>query len=221
MHEHDASRGQWVLFFLFIYFYLVAEARALLRLTVDDSRIMIASLIQFLPAPAAWEDLPSLIAAPLLQRLPVLGFMYARLMSFGMGHLVQPISQTPSSEILASQATSALNVKFDGSKGRQHHPIDSIVFDTFDLLRLYSAQPLLYSFDRNVEGQTSVSSVNCHCPDALLWVRNALLLKGEEKAESHLLAVAQAELLRKMTTCWSSQLFGDCLYQLGMSIRVS
>lgn len=141
--------------------------------------------------------------------------MYTRLKSFGLGHLVQPISQTPSSEILALAATSALNVKFDGSEDRQHHPIDSIVFDTFDLLRLHSAKPLSYYFDRNKVDKLSMSTIGLRRPDALLWVRNALLFKGEEKATSSMLNEAKAELLDKMTTCWSPQVFGDCIYQLG------
>ena len=51
-------------------------------------------------------------------------------------------------------------------------------------------------------------------PDFLLWVNNALLFKGEEKAGAEEMADAIKELVTKMTCTWAPTIYGDCLYQL-------
>ena len=44
----------------------------------------------------------------------------------------------------------------------------------------------------------------------MLWVKNALLFKGEEKATARELQAALDELISKMTSTWDSKVYGNC-----------
>lgn len=55
-------------------------------------------------------------------------------------------------------------------------------------------------------------------PDYLLWVNNALLLKGEEKATARELPEALTELTSKMTSTWDSQVYGKCPYMIAYAV---
>lgn len=49
-------------------------------------------------------------------------------------------------------------------------------------------------------------------PDFLLWIKGALLFKGEEKKAATLLLAGRKELMDKMTNTWSSSVYGACKY---------
>ena len=55
-------------------------------------------------------------------------------------------------------------------------------------------------------------------PDLLLWVRSALLLKGEEKKDAQELDKARCEIMTKMTSTWDDKVYGTCLYMLAYAV---
>jgi hypothetical protein len=55
-------------------------------------------------------------------------------------------------------------------------------------------------------------------PDFLLWVRQALLLKGEEKKSAKEIADAIKEIMDKMTSTWNSKIYGACLYMFAYAV---
>lgn len=55
-------------------------------------------------------------------------------------------------------------------------------------------------------------------PDYLLWTGSALLFKGKEKGHAMQLAVAEDELMSKLTSAWDSEVYGGCPYMLAYAV---
>ena len=96
-----------------------------------------------------------------------------------------------------------------------HYAWDAIIVQLLIFLSREGPQRFPLTRARNASNPQSRSWIRGQRPALLVWVNRALLFKGEEKASSCDLHVAESALLTKMTSTWSPLAFGECTYQLG------
>ena len=55
-------------------------------------------------------------------------------------------------------------------------------------------------------------------PDVLIWIKQALVVKGEEKKNAEELGKAKSEILDKMTSNWNVEVYGPCTYMFAFAV---
>ena len=89
--------------------------------------------------------------------------------------------QGPTLEKLAGHVSNVMRLQFNNIPTEDciHHPMDTLVLDTMQLLDQLRCGPLLFTYSRNSVDSLSGSTQAKLRPDFVLWIRNALLFKGK------------------------------------------
>ena len=51
-----------------------------------------------------------------------------------------------------------------------------------------------------------------------MWIKQALVVKGEEKKNAEELGKAKSEILDKMTSNWNVEVYGPCTYMFAFAV---
>ncbi|KAF0352000.1 crinkler family protein [Gigaspora margarita] len=174
-----------------------------------------ALLRPFNTVPKNAEDLPLLIKAPLERKLPVAAneeIKFPELQEF-----IFTCEEERRSDI-AIHISGILNdnikrrFKNSMSEDMMHMPLDLLIMCILECFKEHLGEDLPINLDRNRSDPGSTKRYGR--PDFLCWVKDALLLKGEEKADTDQLDIAKSELVSKFNVN-DPQKFGDVKFMMG------
>ncbi|KAG2422912.1 hypothetical protein HXX76_015664 [Chlamydomonas incerta] len=154
------------------------------------------------------SQLRQLLAEPITPGLPLPALVAAR-MFLQHAELQGPLVSTAASHAAASADALSSHVRhvmdlepIVGSEMYTARSTGIVVEDTLRLFAKHLPGLMRIHMDRNV-ADTSGATIKSLRPDYLCWVNGALVLKGEEKAQSAQLEDAIQELTTKMSIAWA------------------
>ena len=109
----------------------------------------------------------------------------------------------------SARCIAAIPERLGGSENRLISKYDNIIANMWEILK--ATQPIAIDIDRNVSDASGLT-VESMRPDVLVWVRDTLIFKGEEKKDGNF-DVVKDELREKMQD-WNIATSGNLPYLL-------